>query len=173
MTQPPESGKFHTDPRQVFLAAVTQALDAYDAAFLDAVNRLLAAAGGDESPHVRPPHVTQLPPRPEYDAPHDRRLAHKVAVLAFAARVSAAIPAGNPSIRVGGPDGDLTVQAAERDFDHATAARIAATLGLDGHTRHTDEQQRKDFHTWFHGDNEHDSPLRLVWSGPSETAVAE
>lgn len=57
--------------------------------------------------------------------------------------------------------------------DHATAARIAATLGLDGHTRHTDEQQRKDFHTWFHGDNEHDSPLRLVWSGPSETAVAE
>lgn len=158
------------DPRQVFLDAVSTALDDYDAAFIDAPPRLQALVAASES---EPPHVTQLPPRPEYDAPHDRRLAHKLAVLAFAARVSAAIPAGNPSIRVGGPDGDLTVQAAERDFDHATAARIAATLGLDGHTRHTDEQQRKDFHTWFHGDNEHDSPPRLVWSGPSETAVAE
>lgn len=168
MTQAPESGKPHTDPRQVFLDAVSTALDDYDTATTAATSALLATAGGDE-----PPHVTQLPPRPEYDAPHDRRLAHKVAVLAFAARVSAAIPAGNPSIRVGGRDGDLTVQAAERDFDHATAARIAAALGLDGHTQHTDEQQRKDFHTWFHGDNEHDSPLRLVWSGPAGTAVAE
>lgn len=178
MTQPPESGKPRADPRRAFLDAVSTALDDYDAATTAATSALLAAATPRlqalvAASDAEQPHVSQLPARLEYDAPHGQRQARKVAVLAFAARVSAALPAGNPSIRVGGRDGDLTVQAAERDFDHATAARIAATLGLDGHTRHTDEQQRKDFHTWFHGDNEHDSPLRLVWSGPSETAVAE
>ncbi|HET8661079.1 MAG TPA: hypothetical protein VFM55_19040 [Micromonosporaceae bacterium] len=166
----PSLGGAHTpavDPRQAFLAAVTHALRDYEVATTGGHVVPLAAADEDE-----PPHVTQLPPRPDHDAPHGQHLAHKLAVLAFAARIVAALPAGSdPSIRVSSYDSQLTIQAAARDFDHATAARIAASLGLDGHSSHPGKGGLV-FHTWFHGER-HDSPLELVWSGPAGTAVAE